>query len=238
MNNKLKKISSILIFFTIAVSLRYYITEYKPTFLLDVNAYLNILLQGIGPLLGGLIVVKLMKRPNSLTIFSLGFWKTILIVGIPMLLFSLVGILNTGKLYFGAPKIVGIIILYALFEEYGWRGYLQSELNDLKKVYKYLIITTLWFIWHLNFQLSTSNLIFFMLLFLGSYGIGLIADKSKSLIMCALFHSFFNLSQTELLNGIDLNYKLIIITISSTVAIMIMQFDKKKMEYITTANNS
>jgi len=226
MSNQSKKIGSIVVFFTIAISLRYYITVMKPSFLLNINMYLEILLWGIGPLVGGLVVVKLFKRPNHLKILSLGIWKSLAIIGIPMLLFSLVGIIETGTPYVNAPKFVGILILYALLEEYGWRGYLQSELSGLKKIYKYLIITILWFVWHLNFEISMSNLLFFMLLFAGSYGIGYIADKSKSLIMSALFHSFSNISQNELLNGIHMNYKLIIIVISALSAIYIMRYKK------------
>jgi len=228
MSNQLKKIGSIAIFFTIAISLRYYIDAIKPNFLLDLNLYLKILLLGVGPLIGGLVVVKFFKRSNFLKLFSLGFWKTIAIIGIPMLLFSLVGILETGTPYYTAPKIIGILMLYALFEEYGWRGYLQSELNDLKNIYKYLIITILWFVWHLNFELSLNNLIFFMTLFAGSYGIGFMADRSKSLIMAALFHSFFNIFQSGLLKDIPLGYTLTIIGISAVSAIFIMRSNNTK----------
>ncbi len=228
MSNTLKRITSIVGFFAIAISLRYYIDVIKPSFLLDLHLYLQILVLGIGPLIGGLVVVNIFKRPNFLKIFGLNYWKTILIVFIPMMLFSLVGVIENGTPSFNLFKIIGIIILYALFEEYGWRGYLQSELSDLKKIYKYLIITVFWFVWHLNFELSGSNLIFFMTLFAGSYGIGFIADRSKSLVMAALFHSFFNISQMQLLGEVQLNYKLIIIAISAVCAILIMRYNENK----------
>jgi membrane protease YdiL (CAAX protease family) len=233
MSNQSKKIASILTFFTIAILLRYYIDVIKPNFLLDLHLYLQILLLGIGPLIGGLVVVKFFKRPNFLKIFGLNFWKTIAIVAIPMILFSLVGVIENGIPSLNLFKIIGIFILYALFEEYGWRGYLQSELSDLKKVYKYLIITILWFVWHLNFELTINNLIFFLLLFAGSYGIGFIADRSKSLIMSALFHSFFNIGQNQLLGEVQLNYKLIIIAISAISAILIMRYGEDRTSSIT-----
>jgi len=228
MSNQFKKMGSITIFFIIAVSLRYYVAIIKPNFLQNINMYSNILLYGIGPLIGGLFVVKVLNRPNFLKIFGLNFFKTIIIVAIPMVLFSLVGIIKTGTPYINVPKYVGIMILYALFEEYGWRGYLQSELKGVKKLYKYLLITVLWFVWHLNFEISLSNLIFFLALFGGSYGIGYLADKSKSLIMSAVFHSFFNIAQIELLNGIELKYKIVIILISALSAIYIMNYNTQK----------
>jgi membrane protease YdiL (CAAX protease family) len=228
MSNQSKRIVSILTFFSIAISLRYYIDVIKPNFLLDLHLYLQILLLGVGPLIGGLVVVKIFKRPNFLKILGINIWKTITIVAIPMLLFSLVGVVENGVPSINLFKFIGILILYALFEEYGWRNYLQSELSDLKKVYKYLIITILWFAWHLNFELSISNLIFFLALFAGSYGIGFMADRSKSLILSALFHSFFNISQTSLLGEVPLNYKLIIIAISAVSAILIMKYGENR----------
>jgi len=236
MSNQSKKIASILTFFAIAISLRYYIDIIKPSFLLDLHLYLQILLLGIGPLIGGLVVVKFFKRPNFLKVFGLNFWKTITIVSIPMILFSLVGVIENGIPSLNLFKIIGIIISYALFEEYGWRGYLQSELSDLKKVYKYLIITVLWFVWHLNLELSVNNLIFFLALFAGSYGIGFMADRSKSLVMAALFHSFFNIGQNQLLGEVQLNYKLIIIAISAVSAILIMRYGEDRNTSVNQIN--
>ena len=224
-----KKIASITLFYIIAISLRYYIAIIKPDFLNDLSIYLQILALGIGPLIGGLIVVKFLKRPNFLSLFSLGFWRTIAIIAIPVILFSLVGILKTGIPYFTAPKIAATLILYALFEEFGWRGYLQSELSGIKKIYKYLIISVLWFVWHLNFELSINNLLFFMLLLAGSYGIGLMANKSKSLVVAALFHSLSNLMQSDFFAGIEFSYKLIIIIISGVATYFIVRGSKNNI---------
>jgi membrane protease YdiL (CAAX protease family) len=236
MTNSTKRITAITIFCIIAIGLRYYITQIKPDFFTNSNLYINILLQGIGPLLGGLFVIKFLKRPNELKFFGIGLLKTLLAISIPIVLFSLVGILNTGKPYLNAPKYIAIILVYALFEEYGWRNYLQSELSDLNKIIKYLIITILWFIWHLNFELTFNNLIFFLILFAGSFGIGYVADQTKSLIFVALFHAFFNISQNELLSGIELKQKLIIVAISIVSAMAIMKYDKIKKRESTTAN--
>ena len=236
MTNSTKRITAIVIFYIIAIGLRYYITEIKPDFYTNSNLYIKVLLLGIGPLLGGLFVIKFLKRPNELKLLGIGFSKTLLAISIPIVLFSLIGILDTGKPYMNAPKIVAIILIYALFEEYGWRNYLQSELSELNKTIKYLIITILWFIWHLNFELTIDNLIFFLILFAGSFGIGYVADKSKSIIFVALFHAFFNISQNQLLSGIELKQKLTIVAISIISAILIMKYDKKNKEKSTTAN--
>ncbi len=228
MNSQSKKIAAIVIFYAIAISLRYYTNIMAPSFIESMNPYLQILIQGIGPFIGGLVVVRFLKRPNFPTLFGLGIWKTVAIIAIPMVLFSLAWILETGTFSINLVKIIGTLMLYALLEEYGWRGYLQSELSGMKKIFKYLIITILWFAWHLDFELSLDNLIFFMALLGGSYGIGFMADRSKSLIVAALFHSFLNIAQSGLLSEVSLNYKLAIIAISALSAIFIMRYDNRK----------
>ncbi len=228
MNSQSKKIVAIVIFYAIAISLRYYTNIIEPDFLSDLNPYLRIVITALGPFIGGLVVIRFLNRPNFLTLFGLGIWKTVAIIAIPMVLFSLAWVLETGTFSINLVKVIGALMLYALLEEYGWRGYLQSELSGMKRIFKYLIITVLWFVWHLDFTLSLDNLLFFLLLFGGSYGIGFMADRSKSLIMVALFHSFSNIAQSGLLSEVSLNYKLAIIAISALSAIFIMRYDNKK----------
>ncbi|GAA3510680.1 hypothetical protein GCM10022393_25300 [Aquimarina addita] len=236
MSDQVKKIVSISLFFLIAISLRYYIIKVRPDFFVSSNLYIKVLLQGIGPMIGGLVVVYLLKRANKLTFFSIGIWRTLLVVVTPLFLFSLASIISTGQFSLYLISYVGVIMCYALLEEYGWRGYLQSELSGVKNIYKYLIIAILWFVWHLNFEISMGNIIFFIILFAGSYGIGFIAERSNSLIMCALFHSFFNLSQNKLLQDIDLTYKLGVIILSVLVAVLVMRNyrinNKKSLEIV------
>ena len=143
---------------------------------------------------GGLLLVKGFKRPNELRIFSIGIWKSVILMLIPIVLFTLVGILNVGHPYYiGGPKLIFGAILYGAFEEYGWRGYLQSELKNLNKHLKYFIIAVLWYVWHLEFGFDMQHLSFFGIILFGTYGMGVVAEKTKSLVVVALFHAFFNL---------------------------------------------
>lgn len=229
-------ITSIAIFYSIAIGLRYYTNILQPEFLRHSNLYLHVMLQGIGPLLGGIFVITFLKRPSGLKLWGIGLLRTLLAVSIPVALFSLVGILNTGQPYLNAPKYILLILTYALFEEYGWRNYLQAELKGLNKWLKYVIIAILWFIWHLNFELTLNNLIFFLILLAGSFGIGYVAEKSKSLVFVALFHAFFNILQNELLQGIPSSQKLIIVAISSVSAILIMRYDRIEKTKLATSH--
>jgi membrane protease YdiL (CAAX protease family) len=88
---------------------------------------------------------------------------------------------------------VFIIFIYGLLEETGWRGFLQQQLQGLPKIWNILIVGTLWFVWHLNFDLTIMNLIFLGLLFFGTWGIGIVASTTKSLLAVSAFHSLNNI---------------------------------------------
>jgi membrane protease YdiL (CAAX protease family) len=65
-------------------------------------------------------------------------------------------------------------------------------LKPLPKYAGIVIITILWYTWHLNFGLSASHFVFFGILLFGSWGIGIVADKTRSFLAVAAFHSLNN----------------------------------------------
>ena len=91
---------------------------------------------------------------------------------VPVFVFGILGIPNSSKIN---PHLLGSIvglflIFYALFEEYGWRGYLQDELGDIAEWKRILIIGTLWYLWHLSFLNNPDilvNLKFWGIMLLG-----------------------------------------------------------------------
>ena len=86
---------------------------------------------------------------------------------------------------------------YGLLEEYGWRGFLQYELRELPVWQYVLIITMMWFLWHLDLNLR-SILPFFLLLLFASWGIGKVVRDTHSLLFCAAFHGIVNFSKRDL----------------------------------------
>ena len=83
---------------------------------------------------------------------------------------------------------------YGLLEEYGWRGFLQYELRELPVWQYVLVITVMWFLWHLDLT-QRSVLPFFLLLLFASWGIGKVVSETHSLILCAAFHGIVNFSK-------------------------------------------
>lgn len=142
--------------------------------------------EGVGPCLGALAVVLLLKRRFVCTITGASILKSALSVIIP---FGICFCLHQQLSYL----LLGFI-LYSFLEEVGWRGYLQGELEDKSPFSQACIIGLLWFVWHLKFSFSLNALIFLALLIFGSWGIGRVARDTHSLVLCACFHTLYNFS--------------------------------------------
>jgi len=182
---------AILVFYIIAVSLRYITNK---TQLLDAvsNDFLKIILQAAGPAVGACAAFSFFKIKPALSLkgnyrqLSVPF---LLYWGLPIALILGVEYLSKGTISIAA---VPAILLYGLLEEVGWRGFLQQELKPLPPVLNILIVATLWFVWHLNFDMTTSNVMFFGILILGSWGIGKVGESTHSLFAVSAFHSMNN----------------------------------------------
>lgn len=196
-------IGAIVLFYAIAVLFRF--LAVKTALLNDIgDDYLKILFRGIGPAVGTLAVFALYKVPEKLSLK--GIYKNF---AVPFAVYWLLpAILISGVYYFQDGKfpilLMFTVLVYGLLEEVGWRGFLQQQLKPLPKLYSILIISVLWFVWHLNFEMSVQNLIFFGIIVAGSWGIGKVYDKTHSLLAVAAIHSLNNffrngLHQTELI---------------------------------------
>ena len=159
MKNKIN-VPAILTFYIIAIALRYLTNK---TDLLDgvSSNFLSVVLQGISPAIAAMAAFYIFKIRPTLNLKG-NYSKT----STPFLLYWVLPVvLISGAAYFIkgtiAPITVISILLYGLLEEIGWRGFLQRELKPLPEFLNVLLVATLWFIWHLNFDLTSSNLLFF-----------------------------------------------------------------------------
>jgi membrane protease YdiL (CAAX protease family) len=82
----------------------------------------------------------LFKLGNPVSIASL--YPPEAIVGMPVLVLLLSGVFNTILI----GPFLGLIIAFG--EEYGWRGYLQGELNHLGRVRGTFLLGIIWGVWH------------------------------------------------------------------------------------------
>ncbi|RZJ71188.1 CPBP family intramembrane glutamic endopeptidase [Flavobacterium sp.] len=182
---------AIAIFYVIAITLRYLTNK---TDLLDVvpNAFLKAILTGIGPTVGAIVAFAIFKIKPALSLK--GNYRKLLVPFLlfwifPIVLIPTVEYLSKGTISFAA---VTAILVYGLLEEIGWRGFLQHELRALPRLANMLIVAVLWFVWHLNFELTASNVVFFGVLVLGTWGISKVAATTHSLLAVSAFHSLNN----------------------------------------------
>lgn len=227
-----KRILAIILFYAIAVLIRYLTNK---TGLLDhiENAFLKICLQGVGPTIGALVAFKAfgLKPVYSFA----GKLKPLLLsaivfVVIPVVGFAIIGIQESeqvvvrSNVFLAGAKLCFYFLIYAILEEIGWRVFLQEQLGFLNKYLKYAIIGTLWFIWHLNFGLTLSNLIFLLVLILASWGIGTVGDKTKSILAVGAFHALYNLFTA---GYFDAKGKIVVLSVCAVIWILYIVFYDK-----------
>ena len=189
-------IGAIATFYIIALLLRLislYVVNKFPS--IETNNALQILAAlatGLGPAIGALVAMFIFKRKTEYTLLGKSVWKSIATIIVPCIVFGIIGGWNMGVICFWA-------FAYGLLEEYGWRGFLQYELRNLPVWQYVLIITVMWFLWHLDLNLR-SVLPFFLLLLFASWGIGKVVSDTHSLLLCAAFHGIVNFSKHGLLD--------------------------------------
>jgi uncharacterized protein len=166
-------------------------------------------LRGIGPAVGFIVMRYVIhsRVPRTTSFWGVN-WKASLIA---ILVFpaglTILGVENNAGLPPAAYGFLGgmTFVLYAIGEEYGWRGYLQQALSPLKLPVRILAIAAIWYLWHLNFlnpNISlTSHLIQFGSLVLGSWGLLKITESTHSILFAAAIHLTFNLFADAQIGG-------------------------------------
>ena len=187
-------IGSIATFYIIALLVRlisFLVVNKYPS--IETNYALQVLAAlatGLGPAIGVLVAMLVFKRKTEYTLLGKSAWKSMATIVIPCIVFGIIGGWNLGVTCFFA-------FAYGLLEEFGWRGFLQYELRELPVWQYVLIITVMWFLWHLDLT-QRSVLPFFLLLLYASWGIGKVVTDTHSLLFCAAFHGIVNFSKRDL----------------------------------------
>jgi len=234
---KNSRIVRIIVFYIIAISLsnifRFDIFNWN-SILDKLPAFTIILFSpfgAIGIIIGAIISISLLKKKHKTNMSIWGTSKklSILMSLIPITLMLIIGVTNSKGInthYFGLIGAVATFV-YCFAEEIGWRGYLEDELWKMKPLAKYTLIGFLWYLWHLSFINNfsiLSNLQFLVILILGSWGIGQIAIKTKSIIACTCFHLLVNIMMFNpiIKDGITGSSKLIILFVCIGIWIFVL----------------
>jgi hypothetical protein len=103
---------------------------------------------------------------------------------------------------FFIKMMIGLTIstFSALLEEVAWRGFLRRELNGISKVKAYFVTALIWSIWHIpvavlyrfSDDIFVNTILYCGQLFLFSFIINWLRDKSNSVIPASMFHGMLN----------------------------------------------
>ena len=239
----------ILMFFIIATAIsnifRFDIFEFRselkklPTWIFILTTFL---LAGSGVIIGALIAILFLKkqRKTEMSLFGTSKSKSLIMAVIPIIILTIIGVKNEFEMnshIYGFIAITGTL-LYCIMEEYGWRGYLQEELKTFKAWKKYLLIGFIWYLWHLTFLTNASvgdNLFFFAMIIFGSWGIGQVAESTKSVIASACFHLIIQIMMFNgfIKNGIDGTEKLLILGVSVVLLYVVVKKWEKENTVVT-----
>jgi membrane protease YdiL (CAAX protease family) len=228
------------VFFAIAaaVSAPFRLGWFDPASYVTLPFGLNLLfkvLRGIGPAVGFVVMRYVVHShvPRTTSFWGINsIASTIAILVFPIGL-TIIGVENNAGL---SPAVYGFLggmtfVLYAIGEEYGWRGYLQQALSPLKLPVRIIAIATIWYLWHLNFlnpNISlTSHLTQFAALVLGSWGLLKVTESTHSILFAAAIHLIFNLFADAQINGTK---RMVFICVAAVVWTgLIILIERKKM---------
>jgi uncharacterized protein len=189
------------------------------------------ILEGSGIIIGALLALKALRKERKTEISFWGTSKTkgIIMALIPTILLVVIGVKNTyGYNVHGYGLLAAFgTLIYCILEEYGWRGYLEEEFKFLKPIVRIFSIGFIWYFWHLSFLTNHSvkdNLFFLGCLIAGSFGIGKVAEVTKSILACACFHLIVNMAMFNsfFTNAFTGNSQLIIMVVSIVLWVIIM----------------
>ena len=157
------------------------------------------LLGAFGVFVGAVVVESIHDIPKRVTVLGTSPRNSWLMIALPVLLFTVIGVPN----HHVNVHVFGLAIglqasLWVFLEEYGWRKYLHNELSDIKPLHRYLIVGVLWYLWHLWFlrynileeplNFSVNMLVGLAIIMSASFGLGVVADRTKSTVASACFH--------------------------------------------------
>lgn len=181
----------------------------------------------ISPILMTVIVRSIFKgrwktAGLKLNIKGNGKWYLISIFIFPLII-AVVGFIGwiTGLLEVNnlnsttfSSMLMGLVpvLIFCIFEEFGWRGYLEAELakSGLKDFHRHLVVGVIWGLWHIPYYLVTDLVhvtkayhIPAMILFciLSSTFYGQIRKKTNSVWPAVLTHTIGNALLLPIINN-------------------------------------
>ncbi len=165
-------------------------------------------------------------------------------------LFAYILSIGTVCVYYGVSAIMGNVhftgaqfsailaympwtILQGGLEEVGWRWYLQPQIKIKSFVGKMLIISAIWFLWHIPIyrlpwitSASSNYLIFYLMILGNTFMFGTIKEFSKSAVPCVLAHILIDTLAVSMLVQSNLLPIAVLVAFEISVSLVILKIKK------------
>lgn len=126
-------------------------------------------------------------------------------------------------------------ILQGGLEEVGWRWYLQPQIKTKSFVGKMLIISVIWFVWHIPIyrlpwitSASSNYLIFYFMILGNTFMFGTIKEFSKSAVPCVLAHILIDTLAVAMLVQSNLLPIVVLVTLEIIGSWVVLKMKKMK----------
>jgi uncharacterized protein len=199
-------VSKLFLFYIIAIALTAILAIGQQKLKIDFE---SIVMPQLAPTIAFLITLSIfstLKTPLNFHVGKNVLMKAMLASSIPIGLFSIgfylskavgVKVELTNNLVNILPMALGGMIIGAIGEEIGWRGFLQPNLEKIYSIIlSSIIIGLFWGLWHIGHYKNGVLFMFGFLLFTVSASIvlrGLLEGTDNNLILSILFHLSINI---------------------------------------------
>ncbi len=189
---------------------------------------------GWGPALAAGISWFVFGRQNR-TSSLFGSWTSgaVIMSVIPAAVFAAYGYPNDFGMnaHLAGGLIGGLIFLYALGEEIGWRGYMHDALSPRPLLVRTLVIGLVWWAWHLFFLSSIAPnymLTTLIIILPTAFILSWLVSESRSWLSAAAFHSLGNIAFMATVLEMDSQRRFLIAGTAFAILLLIHQLWKRR----------
>ncbi|WP_416325917.1 CPBP family intramembrane glutamic endopeptidase [[Eubacterium] hominis] len=178
------------------------------------------------------VMKKMFLQKENLFVYLMAIGSVSIYYGVSI---ALDNVTFTGGTFVMILSYLPWTILQGGLEECGWRWYLQPKLEIKSFTVKMLIISIIWFLWHIPvyrlpwITAGSSNYLIFYLMILGNtFMFGAIKEYSKGVLPCIIAHILIDSMAVAILVGSKMPQIIILVLIEIIVSTIVVKFNSKK----------
>ena len=178
------------------------------------------------------VLKRMFLQKENLFVYMIAIGSVFIYYGVSTVLGN---VTFTGGTFLMILSYLPWTILQGGLEECGWRWYLQPKLGIKSFTVKMLLISIIWFLWHIPvyrlpwITAGSSNYLIFYLMILGNtFMFGAIKEYSKGVLPCIIAHILIDSMAVAMLVGSKAPQIIILVIIETIVSIMIAKLNSNE----------